>query len=233
MTLFESIIQKLNIPRCIIDDIVAMRNICMESEQSQQQTQKQATNPTQPQQPAQQQKPAQAQPQQPANQQQNATQAQPPQNANPQAGTQQGQPQAQGNAQQQQPQKNAQEVHQNIEENQVDANKLMKAFNNYLSGCQQNLTKMLTSKFGQDAKTAIDNVKSYVESNSQIDFNKEVAPFLSVNGKPISDPKVIDGIRKNLEKYFGANFASSKPEEKKQEQPKPQAQPQEQAQPAK
>lgn len=233
MTLFESIIQKLNIPRCIVDDIVAMRNICMESEQSQQQTQKQAPNPTKPQQPAQQQKPAQPQTQQTANQQQNAAQAQPQQNANPQAGTQQGQQQVQENTQQQQSQQNAEEVPQTIEENQVDAKKLMAVFNDYLSGCQQKLTKMLTSKFGQDAQTAIDNVKSYVESNSQIDFNKEVAPFLSVNGKPISDPKVIDGIRKNLEKYFGAKFVSSTPEEKKQEQPKPQAQPQEQAQPEK
>lgn len=232
MTLFESSIRTLNIPEYVMDDIVSIRNICMEAEQPQQPAQSQAANHAQPQQ-AHQQKPAQAQPQQPANQQQNAAQAQPQQNANPQAGTQQGQPQAQGNAQQQQPQQNAQEVPQNIEETQVDANQLMKAFNNYLSGCQQKLTKMLTSKFGQDAKTAIDNVKSYVESNSQIDFNKEVAPFLSVNGKPISDPKVIDGIRKNLEKYFGAKFVSSTPEEKKQEQPNPQAQPQEQAQPAK
>lgn len=236
MTLFESTIQKLNIPRCVIDDIVAIRNICMEAEQPQQPAQKQATNTAQPQQ----QKPTQSQPpasqqqnppqqQQSDNQQPNAAQAQPQQNANPHTGAQQGQPQAQGNAQQQ-PQQNAQEVPQNIEESQVNANKLMEAFNNYLSGCQKKFTQMLESKFGQDAQTAINNVKQYVESNSKIDFNKEVAPFLTVNGKSITDPKVIDGIRKNFEKYFGASFVSAKPEEKKQEQPKPQAQPQEQAQ---
>ncbi len=229
MTLFESTIQKLNIPRCVIDDIVAIRNICMEAEQPQQPAQAQAAKPAQPQQPPQQ-NPAQSQPQQPANKQQDAAQAQPQQNANPQAGNQQGQPQAQGNAQQQ-PQQNQQEIPQNIEENQVDSNKLMAVFNNYLSSCQKKFTKMLESKFGQNAQTAINNVKQYVESNSKIDFNKEVAPFLTVNGQPVTDPKVIDGIRKNFEKYFGASFVSDKPEEKKQEQPKPQAQPQEQAQP--
>ena len=229
MTLFESTIQKLNIPRCVIDDIVAIRNICMEAEQPQQPAQAQAAKPAQPQQPPQQ-NPAQSQPQQPANKPQDATQAQPQQNANPQAGNQQGQPQAQGNAQQQ-PQQNQQEIPQNIEENQVDSNKLMAVFNNYLSSCQKKFTKMLESKFGQNAQTAINNVKQYVESNSKIDFNKEVAPFLTVNGQPITDPKVIDGIRNNFKKYFGASFVSDKPEEKKQEQPKPQAQPQEQAQP--
>jgi hypothetical protein len=231
MTLFESTIQKLNIPRCVIDDIVAIRNICMEAEQPQQPAQAQAAKPAQPQQPPQQQQnPAQSQPQQPANKQQDAAQAQPQQNANPQAGNQQGQPQAQENAQQQ-PQQSQQEIPQNIEENQVDSNKLMAVFNNYLSSCQKKFTKMLESKFGQNAQTAINNVKQYVESNSKIDFNKEVAPFLTVNGQPITDPKVIDGIRNNFKKYFGADFVSAKPEEKKQEQPKPQAQPQEQAQP--
>jgi hypothetical protein len=230
MTLFESTIQKLNIPRCVIDDIVAIRNICMEAEQPQQPAQAQAAKPAQPQQPPQQQNPAQSQPQQPANKQQDAAQAQPQQNANPQAGNQQGQPQAQENAQQQ-PQQNQQEIPQNIEETQVDSNKLMAVFNNYLSSCQKKFTKMLESKFGQNAQTAINNVKQYVESNSKIDFNKEVAPFLTVNGQPITDPKVIDGIRNNFKKYFGASFVSDKPEEKKQEQPKPQAQPQEQAQP--
>lgn len=203
----------------------------MEAEQPQQPAQAQAAKPAQPQQqPPQQQNPAQTQPQQPANKQQDAAQAQPQQNANPQAGNQQGQPQAQENAQQQ-PQQNQQEVPQYIEENQVDSNKLMAVFNNYLSSCQKKFTKMLESKFGQNAQTAINNVKQYVESNSKIDFNKEVAPFLTVNGQPITDPKVIDGIRNNFKKYFGATFVSDKPEEKKQEQPKPQAQPQEQAQP--
>ena len=227
MTLFESTIQKLNIPRCVIDDIVAIRNICMEAEQPQQPAQTQAAKPAQPQQPPQQQNPAQAQPQQPANQQQGATQAQPQQNANQQAGTQQEQPQAQGNAQQQQPQQNQQEVPQNIEESQVDSNKLMAAFNNYLSGCQKQFTEKLESKFGQNAQTAINNVKQYVESNSKIDFNKEVAPFLTIKGNPINDPKIIDRIRNNFTKYFGATFTSDKPEAKPQEQPKPQ----EQAQP--
>lgn len=202
----------------------------MEAEQPQQPAQAQTAKPAQPQQPPQQQNPAQSQPQQPANKPQDATQAQPQQNANPQAGNQQGQPQAQANAQQQ-PQQNQQEIPQNIEENQVDSNKLMAVFNNYLSSCQKKFTKMLESKFGQNAQTAINNVKQYVESNSKIDFNKEVAPFLTVNGQPITDPKVIDGIRNNFKKYFGASFVSDKPEEKKQEQPKPQAQPQEQAQP--
>lgn len=201
MTLFESTVRKLNIPRCVIDDIMAIRNICMEAEQ----TQKQPSNP--------QQNAPQAQ-KQPSNPQQNATQAQSQENANQQAGA----PQGQQNATE-----TAEEVSHTIEENQVDANKLMTVFNNYLSGCQHKFTNMLTSKFGQDAQTAIDNVKSYVASNSQIDFNKEVAPFLTVNGNPISDPKVIDGIRKNFAKYFGAEFLSSKPKEKKQEQPQEQA----------
>lgn len=203
MTLFEATIHKLNIPRCVMDDIVAIRNICMEAEQTQTQTQTQIKTQTQP-----------------SNQQQNAPQTQKQENANQQAGAPQGQQHAT---------ETAEEVSQNIEENQVDVNKLMTAFNNYLSGCQQKFTKMLTSNFGQDAQTAIDNVKSYVASNSQIDFNTEVAPFLTVNGNPISDPKVIDGIRKNFAKYFGANFVGSKPKEKQQEQTKQSDQPQEHA----
>ena len=222
MTLFEATIHKLNIPRCVMDDIVAIRNICMEAEQQQPVNQPQNATQAQPQKNVK---------QQPANQKQNATQAQPQQNAKQHSDSQQQdatQAQPQQNAKQQAgAQQTAEEVSQNIEENQVDVNKLMTAFNNYLSGCQQKFTKMLTSNFGQDAQTAIDNVKSYVASNSQIDFNTEVAPFLTVNGNPISDPKVIDGIRKNFAKYFGANFVSSKPKEKKQEQPKQSGQPQE------
>ena len=215
-----------------MDSIVSLRNICMEAEQQHPQ---QATQPAQQQ--PQQQQPQPTPQQNAAPQQQPAPQAQPQQNAQqtaqqPAAGNQQGQNQhpAQENGQQQ-PQQNQQEIPQNIEENQVDSNKLMAVFNNYLSSCQKKFTKMLESKFGQNAQTAINNVKQYVESNSKIDFNKEVAPFLTVNGQPITDPKVIDGIRNNFKKYFGATFVSDKPEEKKQEQPKPQAQPQEQAQP--
>ena len=154
----------------------------------------------------------QTQPKQPDNQQQNATQAQNQTNTNQQEDAPQEQHQ------------NTEDVPQNIEETQVDVKKLMNVFNDYMSGCQKKLTNSLISKFGQDAQTAIDNVKSYAESNSQIDFNKEVAPFLSVNGTPVSDPKVLDEIRKQLAKYFGASFVNSKPEEKKQETAKPQDQ---------
>ena len=222
MTLFESTIRKLNIPRCVIDDIITIRNICMEAEQPQpKQPDNQQQNATQ----------TQAQPKQPDNQQQNATQTQtqtqPKQPDNQQQNATQTQNQTNTNQQEDAPQEqhqNTEDVPQNIEETQVDVKKLMNVFNDYMSGCQKKLTNSLISKFGQDAQTAIDNVKSYAESNSQIDFNKEVAPFLSVNGNPVSDPKVLDEIRKQLAKYFGANFVSSKPEEKKQETAKPQDQ---------
>ena len=227
MTLFESTIRKLNIPRCVIDDIMAIRNICMEAEQpqSQKQPDNQQQNATQ----TQNQTKEQTQTKQPDNQQQNATQEQNQTKRpdNQQQNTTQEQTQTNANQQEDAPQEqhqNTENVPQNIEETQVDVNKLMNVFNNYMSGCQKKLTQSLISKFGQDAQTAIDNVKSYVESNSQIDFNKEVAPFLSVNGNPVSDPKVLDEIRKQLAKYFGANFVSSKPEEKKQETEKPQEQ---------
>ena len=233
MTLFESTIRKLNIPRCVIDDIMAIRNICMEAEQPQpKQPDNQQQNATQaqvqPKQTNNQQE--QTQPKQPDNQQQNATQtqAQPKQPDNQQQNATQTQNQTNTNQQEDAPQEqhqNTEDVPQNIEETQVDVKKLMNVFNDYMSGCQKKLTNSLISKFGQDAQTAIDNVKSYVESNSQIDFNKEVAPFLSVNGSPVSDPKVLDEIRKQLAKYFGANFVSSKPEEKTQETEKPQDQP--------
>ena len=237
MTLFESTIRKLNIPRCVIDDIITIRNICMEAEQPQpKQPDNQQQNATQkqaqPKQPDNQQQNAtqtQAQPKQPDNQQQNATQtqAQPKQPYNQQQNATQAQNQTNTNQQEDAPQEqhqNTEDVPQNIEETQVDVKKLMNVFNDYMSGCQKKLTNSLISKFGQDAQTAIDNVKSYAESNSQIDFNKEVAPFLSVNGNPVSDPKVLDEIRKQLAKYFGANFVSSTPEEKKQETEKPQEQ---------
>ena len=171
----------------------------------------------------------QAQPKQPDNQQQNATQtqAQPKQPNNQQQNATQTQNQTNTNQQEDAPQEqhqNTENVPQNIEETQVDVKKLMNVFNDYMAGCQKKLTNSLISKFGQDAQTAIDNVKSYAESNSQIDFNKEVAPFLSVNGNPVSDPKVLDEIRKQLAKYFGASFVNSKPEEKKKETAKPQDQ---------
>lgn len=233
MTLFESTIRKLNIPRCVIDDIITIRNICMEAEQPQPKpTDNQQQNATQthaqPKQTDNQQE--QAQPKQQDNKQQNTTQTQnkTKQADNQQQNATQAQNQTNANQQEDAPQEqhqNTEDVPQNIEETQVDVNKLMNVFNNYMSGCQKKLTQSLISKFGQDAQTAIDNVKSYVESNSQIDFNKEVAPFLSVNGNPVSDPKVLDEIRKQLAKYFGANFVSSKPEEKTQETEKPQDQP--------
>ena len=235
MTLFESTIRKLNIPRCVIDDIITIRNICMEAEQPKQpdnQQQNATQTQAQPKQPDNQQQNAtqtQAQPKQPDNQQQNATQtqAQPKQPDNQQQNATQTQNQTNTNQQEDAPQEqhqNTEDVPQNIEETQVDVKKLMNVFNDYMSGCQKKLTNSLISKFGQDAQTAIDNVKSYAESNSQIDFNKEVAPFLSVNGNPVSDPKVLDEIRKQLAKYFGASFVNSKPEEKKQETAKPQDQ---------
>ena len=232
MTLFESTIRKLNIPRCVIEDIITIRNICMEAEQPQpKQPDNQQQNATQaqvqPKQTNNQQE--QTQPKQQDNKQQNTTQTQnkTKQTDNQQQNATQAQNQTNTNQQEDAPQEqhqNTEDVPQNIEETQVDVKKLMNVFNDYMSGCQKKLTNSLISKFGQDAQTAIDNVKSYAESNSQIDFNKEVAPFLSVNGNPVSDPKVLDEIRKQLAKYFGANFVSSTPEEKKQETEKPQEQ---------
>ena len=99
MTLFESTIRKLNIPRCVIDDIITIRNICMEAEQPQpKQPDNQQQNATQ----------TQAQPKQPNNQQQNATQTQNQTNTNQQEDAPQEQHQ------------NTENVPQNIEETQVD-----------------------------------------------------------------------------------------------------------------
>lgn len=228
MTLFESTIQKLNIPRCVIDDIVAIRNICMEAEQPQQPAQTQAAKPAQPQQPPQQQNPAQSQPQQQANKQQDATQAQPQQNANPQAGNQQGQPQAQENAQPQQPQQNKQDIPQNIEENQVNSGVLMKVFNKFLKDCQGKVTQYLVNKFGQEnADNIIKNITPYMNGAEPINFKQVIFPYLLVNGK--SNPQDVKNVSEKLKKYFGLEYADAKADTK-QQQPA-QQHPPEQAQP--
>lgn len=241
MTLFESIIRKLDIPRCVIDDIVALRNICMEAEQpaqAQPQPQEQAK-------PAQQQPPQQTQPQNA--QPQNAPQ-QPAQNGQEQPAAQQGQGQQ---GQQEKPQEQAQQPNQqenkqaaqkgteSITPDQVDANKLMKVFNNYVESCKQKLKQKIETEFGEDGKKIMNTVEQYVNSNSAINFDDEIAPFITKDGKPITDSKILNDIRGRLEKYFGAKFMSGKPAEQKPEQKQEQPskengeQPDKQAQPAK
>lgn len=237
MTLFEASIHKLNIPKCVMDDIVAIRNICMEAEA-----------PAQPQesQPAQQPK----QQTQPQPQQQNAApqqpqQQQPQQNAQVQAGAEQAQgeqpakepPQEQ--AQQQTPQDNKQANQQdegNITEDKVDKNKLLKAFNNYLAACKQKLQKKIENEFPEHGKTIMGKVIQAANENSPLDFNTEIASFLTQNGKVITDKNVLNDIRGRLEKYFGVKFKAGQPaaqEQKPQAKPNGEQAPQEQAQPAK
>lgn len=213
MTLFESSLRKLNLPKCVIDDIVSIRNICMEAEQPQ---------PAQP-----------AQPQ--AAKQQNATtpqnnpqQAQPTANAQAQTTPQQGQaqPNAQENPQAQaQPQGNQQQKQEpaqqenNLSEDQIDSNKLMAQFNNYLKGCQENVKKALATQFGENANAIINEVNQYVKSNSPINFDEEIVPLLKVNGK-FADQKVVDDVKQRLQKYFGLKIATDEQEPKEtQEQP--------------
>lgn len=226
MTLFESSLRKLNLPKCVMDDIVSIRNICMEAEQPQ---------PAQP-----------AQPQ--AAKQQNATtpqnnpqQAQPTANAQATTTPQQGQaqPNAQGNPQEQgqaqpnaqaqgQPQGNQQQKQEpaqqenNLSEDQIDSNKLMAQFNNYLKGCQENVKKALATQFGENANAIINEVNQYVKSNSPINFDEEIVPLLKVNGK-FADQKVVDDVKQRLQKYFGLKIATAEQEpDEKKEQPQQQ-----------
>lgn len=227
MTLFESTINKLNIPRYVIDDIISIRNICMEAEQQTPAAQQQPpAQPAQPQQPAQKQPP-----QQPP--QQNATQAQPQQKAAPQQATEQPakeQPQAQENAQPQQPQQNKQDIPQNIEENQVNSGVLMKVFNKFLKDCQGKVTQYLVNKFGQEnADNIIKNITPYMNGAEPISFKQVIFPYLLVNGK--SNPQDVKDVSEKLKKYFGLEYADAKADTK-QQQPA-QQQPPEQTQPAK
>ena len=226
MTLFESSLRKLNLPKCVMDDIVSIRNICMEAEQPQ---------PAQPAQP-------QAAKQQNATTPQNNPQpAQPTANAQSQTTPQQGQaqPNAQANAQAQgQPQGNQQQKQEpaqqetNLSEDQIDSNKLMAQFNNYLKGCQENVKKALATQFGENANAIINEVNQYVKSNSPINFDEEIVPLLKVNGK-FADQKVVDDVKQRLQKYFGLKIATSEQEPNEpQEQPKQQNAAQANQQPA-
>jgi len=237
MTLFEASIHKLDIPKCVMDDIVAIRNICMEAEAP---AQPQAAKPAQ-----QPQKQTQPQPQQNAAPQQPQQQPQPQQNTQAQAGAEQTQgeqpakepPQEQ--AQQQTPQDNKQANQQddgNITEDKVDKNKLLKAFNNYLAACKQKLQKKIENEFPEHGKTIMGKVIQAANENSPLDFNTEIASFLTQNGKVITDKNVLNDIRGRLEKYFGVKFKAGQPtaqEQKPQGKPNGEQAPQEQAQPAK
>lgn len=237
MTLFEASIHKLNIPKCVMDDIVAIRNICMEAESP---AQPQATQPAQ-----QPQKQTQPQPQQQNAAPQQPQQQPPQQNAQVQAGAEQAQgeqpakepPQEQ--AQQQTPQDNKQANQQdegNITEDKVDKSKLLKAFNNYLAACKQKLQKKIENEFPEHGKTIMGKVIQAAKENSPLDFNTEIASFLTQNGKVITDKNVLNDIRGRLEKYFGVKFKAGQPaaqEQKPQAKPNGEQAPQEQAQPAK
>lgn len=228
MTLFESSLRKLNLPKCIMDDIVSLRNICMEAEQ---------TQPTQPAQPAQ----PQAAPKQNATPQQNNPQpAQPQANAQAKTTPQQGQaqpnaqgnPQAQGQPQGNQANKQAPQKENNLTEDQIDSNKLMAQFNNYLKGCQENVKKALATQFGENANAIINEVNQYVKSNSPINFDEEIVPLLKVNGK-FADQKVVEDVKQRLQKYFGLKIATAEQEPNEtQEQPQQQNAAQANKQPA-
>lgn len=202
-----------------MDDIVSIRNICMEAEQPQ---------PAQPAQPAQ----PQATPKQNATTPQNKPQpAQPQANAQAQTTPQQGQaqPNAQGNPQAQgQPQGNQQQKQEptqqetNLSEDQIDSSKLMAQFNNYLKGCQENVKKALATQFGENANAIINEVNQYVKSNSPINFDEEIVPLLKVNGK-FADQKVVEDVKQRLQKYFGLKIATAEQEPNEtQEQPQQQ-----------
>lgn len=237
MTLFEASMHKLNIPKCVMDDIVAIRNICMEAEAP---AQPQATQPAQ-----QPQKQTQPQPQQQNAAPQQPQQQPPQQNAQVQAGAEQAQgeqpakepPQEQ--AQPQTPQDNKQANQQdegNITEDKVDKNKLLKEFNNYLAACKQKLQKKIENEFPEHGKTIMGKVIQAAKENSPLDFNTEIASFLTQNGKVITDKNVLNDIRGRLEKYFGVKFKAGQPaaqEQKPQAKPNGEQAPQEQAQPAK
>lgn len=243
MTLFEASIHKLNIPKCVMDDIVAIRNICMEAEApAQPQEAKPAQQPqkqTQPQ--PQQQNASPQQPQQQPPQQQQASQ----QNAQAQAGAEQAQgqqpaqeaPQEKGKPQTPQNNNQAnQQADENITEDKVDKNKLLKEFNNYLAACKQKLQKKIENEFPEYGKTIMGKVIQAAKENSPLDFNTEIASFLTQNGKLVTDKNVLNDIRGRLEKYFGVKFKSGQPaaqEQKPQGKPNGEQAPQEQAQPAK
>lgn len=215
MTLFESEIRKLNIPVFVMDSVVSIRNICMEAEAP---AQPQAAQPSQ--QPPQQTPPQPQEPQQQNTSQQNAApQAQP--QMQPAAPTQAGAEQAQGektaqevpqdNGQQQNPQNNNQDNQQadeNITEDKVDKNKLLTKFNNYLAGCKKKLQTKIETDFPEYGKTIMGKVIQAAQEDSPLDFNREIASFLTQNGKLVTDKNVLNDIRGRLEKYFGVKFKS-------------------------
>lgn len=202
-----------------MDDIVAIRNICMEAEQPAQQAAQPAKQEQSQPQPAQQQQ-QQQQPQN-ANQQQTQQNAQDNSGAKQEQGQQASQDKPNDKAQQQNAQA-SQKVPENIQEDQVDSGKLMKVFNNYLEQCKQKLQKKIEMDFGEDGKTIVQTVLSHVSSKSPINFDEEIAPYLMKNGKLITDKNVINDIRGRLEKYFGVTFMNGEAPEKKQEQTKQQ-----------
>jgi len=200
-------------------------------------------------QPAQQpQKQTQPQPQQQNTAPQQPQQQPPQQNAQAQAGTEQSQgeqpakelPQAQGQPQTPQDNKQANQANQqddgNITEDKVDKNKLLKEFNNYLAACKQKLQKKIENEFPEHGKTIMGKVIQAAKENSPLDFNTEIASFLTQNGKLVTDKNVLNDIRGRLEKYFGVKFKAGQPaaqEQKPQAKPNEEQAPQEQAQPAK
>lgn len=230
-----------------MDSVVSIRNICMEAEAP---TQPQAAQPSQ--QPPQQTPPQQTPPQPQEPQQQNTSQQnvapqeqQTQQNAPIQAGAEQAQgkqpaqetPQEQG--QQQAPQDNKQDNQQadeNITEDKVDKNKLLEEFNNYLAGCKKKLQKKIETDFPEYGKTIMGKVIQAAQEDSPLDFNREIASFLTQNGKLVTDKNVLNDIRGRLEKYFGVKFKSGQPaaqEQKPQGKPNGEQAHQEKSQPAK
>jgi hypothetical protein len=213
MTLFESEIRKLNLPGYIVDEIVSLRNICMEAgaqpaqQPVQQPGQKQAQRQpvqTQPQQPVQ-------QPAQPNAQQQPVQQ---PAQANAQQQPAQQPPQPNTNQQQEPAQQNTQ---QNINENQIDAKKLMKEFTGYLNGCKETVKNALIKDFGENGKAILKRVEEWSKSNSPINFDEEILPFFkSTSGKPV-DKATINKFRQNFQKYFGLKIKEAQPVPKSKE----------------
>jgi hypothetical protein len=102
----------------------------------------------------------------------------------------------------------------NINENQVDTQKLMQQFNNYLEGCRQKLTKKLIETYHEDGQKIVNIVKEYINSNDKINFDTEIAPLVTENGKQITDKNILNDIRGRLEKYFGVKFISTSQSEK-------------------
>lgn len=223
MTLFEASIHKLNIPKCVMDDIVAIRNICMEAEeQPQQPAQKQPEQPAPPQaQPTQAQTQTQQPPKQNTEKQQNATQEQPQQKSQQQSGeTQaQGQQPSQDHTQSQQNgqenKQDSQEVPDKIEEDQVNKNTLQAMFKNYLEGCRKKVKAYLDGKFGQANGDAIlKNIGPYIDGAEQINFKQYVAPYFMVNGQ-INQQDARDATEKII-KFFGLKLAGEQTDTKQQ-----------------